>query len=243
VSIVKWPAQFVGSVLVVAWIAACDSSGVNTSSAGPGARGRPILTPPTGDFVVRGQVFDSYNGLIGGAHLNIWLHTDNGGYSYGSAYGELLSSEAGRYETVRLPESTVWIPAYKDSYVQPCVVSVELREPAHDVEVDVELVSPATLDSFAPPRPTYLPGPAFTGSVFETTPTGKQPIGGAYISVDGLGGLDLVIATTYSDLAGKFFLCNLPADAWLVVDKPDFAPAELWLTDTSQPMDIELKRR
>lgn len=245
-SIVKWSAQLAGAVLVGMWIAACDGSG---SGASPDANssdpvlGSPVATPPTGDFVVRGQVYDAYDGPIGDATLNIWLRTEDLAYSYGWAYGELRSDAAGRYETVRLPASSVLIPAYKDHYLQPCVVTVELLEPAHDVEVDVELVSPATLDSFAPPRPTLQPGPAFMGTVFETTPTGKQPISGAYISVDGLGGLGLVMATTYSDLAGNFFLCNVPDGAWLSVEKDGFVPAQIESLDTSQPTNIELIRR
>lgn len=245
-NIVKWPAQFLGTVLIVTSIAACDGSGVDASST-PSAAPNPVLgnpaqTPPTGDFVVRGQVYDAYDGLIGGAYINIWVTTESLGYSYGWAYGELKSNEAGRYETVRLPESRISIAAYKDNYVQPCAVDVELQEPARDVEIDVELMSPATFDSFAPPLPTRLTGPAFTGSVFETTPSGKQPVSGAYIAADGFGGLGLVVASTYSDLGGNFFLCNVPAGVWLTVIAAGFPYTEIGPIDPSQPLEIELKR-
>jgi hypothetical protein len=134
--------------------------------------------------------------------------------------------------------------AYKDNYVQPCAVDVELREPAHDVEIDVELMAPETFDSFASPAPTRLTGPAFTGSVFETTPTGKQPVSGAHLAVDGFAGFGggLVLASTYSDLGGNFFLCNVPSNVWLMVTAAGFPYTEIGPIDTSQPIEIELER-
>jgi hypothetical protein len=78
--------------------------------------------------------------------------------------------------------------------------------------------------------------------VFETTPTGRQPVVGAEVWIDGADGLGLYLGRTYTDFGGKYFLCNLPADALLVVSKPGFQTTETAWIGTASQLDIELER-
>jgi len=254
---IRWlKARSLGVLFVVMWTTACnDSAGYadsassansNAPATGSGsALGLPPPIPATGGFIVRGQVYDFFNGTISGANININITLPTGGYSYTWAYGTLQSNQLGRYETVRLPPSHISILAFRDGYVQPCVFDLDLAGPGRDLEIDIEMVSRTTLDSFAPPPPLLRPGPAFTGSVFEATSTGRQAVAGAHIWVDGLGGLGWGLATTYSDFGGNYFLCNVPDTAVLQVTKPGFAMTEIGPIDatTPRPLDIELKRQ
>jgi hypothetical protein len=95
-------------------------------------------------------------------------------------------------------------------------VTVEITR---DVTRDIEVVREETLQSFAPPRPVTAREPTLTGTVYESTSTGRQPLVGAYLEADGSSGLGLPLANTRTDLNGRYFLCDLQPGMDLMIWK------------------------
>jgi hypothetical protein len=132
----------------------------------------------------------------------------------------------------------------KPGFVQPCAVRAEV--PA-TLALQVEMMATWVLDQFDPPRLQSGADPWLTGTIFEMTASGRQPIPAAQLraanrSELNVHGVDL--ATTESDLGGGFFLCNLGPAVHLHVSKPGFR--DRWVgpfdaTETGQ-LDIELER-
>lgn len=121
--------------------------------------------------------------------------------------GSGMTDAAGRYRIViRRPEeatATVWAFASKSGYVQQCVASATMQA---DASLDVRLTSIANLSAA---RPQSGPGSrTISGAVFEATPTGRQPVEGAWVGWEGL--FDTSLADTRSDAAGRYVLCGLP---------------------------------
>jgi hypothetical protein len=86
-----------------------------------------------------------------------------------------------------------------------------------DVSRDIEVVKEETLQSFAPPRPINAREPTLTGTVYEVTSTGRQPVAGMYLEADGASGLGNVLANTRTDLNGRYVLCDLQPGMDLMV--------------------------
>ena len=132
----------------------------------------------------------------------------------------------------------MWSSDLRRGYFQPCAVTVDVRG---DVVQDIEVVSAETLNSLAPPRPLSVREPVMTGTVYEVTPTDRQPISGAIVSVSEAG---LVRATTLTDLNGRYFICNLPAtNVALGAGKEGYGDADMDLDTSRSTLDIELVRQ
>jgi hypothetical protein len=195
--------------------------------------------PPTSVHTLSGDVFDAQAGPIGDADVNLWIQQERGGYSYWWANGPLRSDGTGHFVAPNVPNAETTILAVKDGYVQPCALSVNLRS---DVALHVELISKARFDTTTPGRPLMLPGPEITGTIFETTDAGRQPLGGADLWVE--NGIEVGLATSRTDPRGAFFLCNLPTDAYLWVTKPGFQEWQGPIGGSGTgPVEIELKRQ
>lgn len=70
-----------------------------------------------------------------------------------------------------------------------------------------------------------LKAPILSGTVYEQTPSGRRPISGARVGLDGLNGDGVVIANTLTDAAGRYVLCGVPQRerTALFADKPGVA--------------------
>ena len=98
----------------------------------------------------------------------------------------------------------LWFRAHKDGYVQPCAAApVRVQG---DVAIDLALVSRANPTATAPSAPGFR---SVSGTVVETTTTGKQPVAGAIVVFSAYE--DFEPASIYSDQAGRFALCGLPS--------------------------------
>jgi hypothetical protein len=102
--------------------------------------------PPQGRFTVNGDVFDSRTGAIAGASVNLWIHTGSFGYSYWWANGPLGSGVSGCFVAANIPGAQISVWAFTPGFLQPCAVSAAVTD---NVEVDVELVSQASLEADA----------------------------------------------------------------------------------------------
>jgi hypothetical protein len=121
--------------------------------------------------------------------------------------GSGTTDAAGRYSiAVRRPEeaaAAVWAVARKTGYVQQCVASATVPAAA---SLDMRLTSLANLSAA---RPQSGPGSrTVSGTVFESTTTGRLPVEGASVGWQGL--FDAVVAETRSDEEGRYLLCGLP---------------------------------
>ena len=162
----------------------------------------------------QGRVFDALNGPVAGADVFIWVQTPTVGYSYTLAGGGIKSMSDGNFVAASLGAGPLLlVNALKPGYVQPCAVFVDSSKGV--VSLDVELVAESTLDSFNPPLPLSAVGAiSLSGTIYETTAAGRQPISGARLWFgDGIG---FTYASTLSDRNGHYFACNLPNNpAWV----------------------------
>lgn len=236
------PLRAAAVMLPLTLLIACGSgSGVPASPAVPLSQGTPVPSPapPSGPYTVEGEVFAFATGMIGNANIDLWVQQDRFGYSYWWANGPLQADAIGQFKAGNLPASDITILAFAGGYVQPCAVTVDVRD---DLAVRIEMIPVSTLDAFNPPRPQLSTEPSLTGVIFEATATGRQPIVGAALWAE--SPIEVSLATTMSDRGGGFFLCNLGPTAWLHVDKDGFEARWIGPIDSSesQVLEIELKR-
>jgi hypothetical protein len=124
--------------------------------------------------------------------------------------------------------------------VQPCAVIVNvLGAPA----LQVEVLAASAFDSPNPPQPQFVSGTILTGTIFETVDGVRQPVPGATIWAYTLFEID--VASTKTDLQGRYFLCNLPQNTYLAVSKDGFKYEETRAFDPAgaSPYDVEIERR
>jgi len=155
--------------------------------------------------VASGAVTDAV-GPIAGANVNAFVITSGISYSYMYVHGPLLSDGAGRYRMTDLPGGAhLWFQVYKDGYVQQCAAPSLTID--GDLTMDLALVAKSNLTASAsqaaPPGLRWV-----SGTIVEITPTGKEPVAGAFVDFEPLE--DLNVANTHSDAAGRFALCGLP---------------------------------
>lgn len=217
-----------------------DSAGtVVASTIGRTVPGRDGPFPPSGSYSVVGQLFDASNGVVGNAPINLWIQTPTLGYSYWWANGALYSNGSGEFTAANLPTSDISIHAGHRGFVQPCAVNAHVPVATY---LQVEVLAGSAFDSPNPPRPQFVSGITLTGTVFETVNGSRQAVPGA--SIWAYSPLDVDLASTRTDLQGRFFLCNLPAEVVLATGKNGFALDYTPVRDTASagPIDIELHR-
>jgi hypothetical protein len=172
------------------------------------------LAVPAGTHTLRGTVFDAYQGPLANATIFVWVESLTHDPSFSWSQGDQPKTDsAGRFEVQGMPDARdarLYVSAYRPGFFQPCAVTVQMTG---DVTRDIEVVSAATLNSLAAPPPLTAHEPTLTGTVYETTAAGRQPVAGAWVGVD--ESMDLIIASTQTDLSGHYFLCDWPAAPYL----------------------------
>jgi len=151
---------------------------------------------------------------IANAAVNAGVSIGDSSYSYWYAHGPQYTDASGRYRLTSLPGGAqVWVQLSKDGYSQPCAAWAII---SGDLTMDLALVSRANLT--ASPMPSAPGFRSVSGTVVEMTATGLQPVVGAIV-VAGQGPPNISFrpsedwaADTYSDAAGRFALCGLPAN-------------------------------
>jgi hypothetical protein len=219
-------------------LGACGSGSGSAASRNPDdgqtTEPSPDQDPPAAEFVVRGEVFAIDTGMIAEADVDIWVQTSGMGYSYVWANGPLHSDGLGQFEA-DVPPSEIDVLAHKDGFVQPCGVRQAVAE---DVEVRVEMLSVASLNSAIPPLPQLSSEPSVTGFIYESTPNGRKAVTGASLwAGDSMG---IGYATTRSDLNGNFYMCRLPAQSEIAISKRGYMTQWVGPFDPSQPTVLEI---
>ena len=209
-----------------------------------------FLNPPSQAYNVQGRVFDALSGPVANAGVDLWVQLPNGnGYSYTWASGGTppVTGANGQFSASIPAGSRLLVEGIRTAgFLNPCVASVQVNGSS---SFDVEVVAESTLDAFNPPAPLSAAGTVtMSGSIFEMTAAGRQPIAGALVWFE--ESMGIVFAKTRSDRNGHYLICNLleglPVIGGIdvVVQKPGFADATIAPVDTSKStvVDIELKR-
>jgi hypothetical protein len=184
----------------------------------------------------------------------VWVHSATGKAPArsGAVFGWIEHSRKG-WTTGRVPIGTdgrfqFTIPAgttrvrLQGPRHQPCAVTVE---PAADVTADIHTVPESGPLGASLPDELMPRKPILSGVVYETTPTGRRPLPQAWVSLDPIQGLGLVIASTLTDADGRYVLCGVPYLPGLVlmVSRDGFesfqSPGDL--TDRGS-FDVEMRR-
>ncbi len=192
-------------------------------------------TPPPPEFIVRGEVFSYDTGMIANADINLWVQTPGFDFSYWWANGPLQSDGLGLFEA-QVPKSEIFLLGVSRDFVQPCAVRSTVTQ---DIEVRIEMLPVSALNVVNAPRPQLSIEPSVTGTIFETTPNGRQAISGAELWAQ--DALETGLATTRSDLSGRFYLCNLPANTYVDIRKFGFKPILVGPIGGTEPAVIEVE--
>jgi hypothetical protein len=171
--------------------------------------------------------------------VNFWVQTPTFGYSYWWANGALYTDNRGEFTAVNLPASEIIVHAGHRGWVQPCAVNA--RVPGAEY-LQVEVLPASAFEGTAnPPRPQGVQGASLTGTVVETVNGAKQPVPGALIWA--YSAFDIDLASTKTDLLGRFLLCNLPPQVALFTDKDGFELHEAWpIANDASDVEINLIR-
>jgi hypothetical protein len=190
----------------------------------------------TGPNTLEGDVFAFETGPVPGGGISLWVEPGD----FPIMWFNIWVDDLGHFVAPHLPDSLIHVTAAAGGHVQPCVVRT--RVPTDDA-VRVEMIPRSSLDTFDAPRPLLSVEPTLSGMIYETTPSGRQPVSGASIDVN-LFMWDNVIAYTMSDRGGEYFLCNLGPRSDIRVWKRGYSQKLLVQLDTSQSqiLDIELER-
>jgi hypothetical protein len=118
-----------------------------------------------------------------------------------------VSNAAGRYTiNSRFPLLGARVVASHDHYVQQCVVTVTQQG---DATVDLTVSSVVDREALSVPIAATPPDSrTVSGTVFEMTATGRQPVENAWVGLDDTS--NGFVAETRSDAAGRYLLCGMP---------------------------------
>lgn len=192
----------------------------------------PAGSPRDAAYTLSGTVSQTVEGVsrpLAGRSVVLWIQQADSGRTQLET-----TDQNGRY-VAQVPEARVFVSAWGDDGVQPCLASATV---AKDTTLDVEVVPRGSA-----PTPPAAASPLITGFVYETTPQGRSPVRGAHISVD--ASWDVWVAGTRTDDAGRYFLCRVNTPVRMVVSAGG-GYQDSWhsLTGTTDMvLDIELQRR
>ena len=224
-------------------LAACGGGGTGAADTGSRDPDSPPSTGPTPlvqEFDIRGEVFSFDAGMIANSPINLWVQTPGVGYSYWWAYEPLHSDGLGLFEA-RVPASEITLHAFKEGYVQPCAVRTQVTQ---DVDVRIEMLPVAALNTVNAPRPQSSIEPSITGHIFEIALSGSRKVIADAV-VFAMDAMEVGRADTRSDLGGGIYLCNLPQGTYLDVRKDGFKPVLVGPVGgpESAVLEIELERK
>jgi hypothetical protein len=126
----------------------------------------------------------------------------------------MRSDDAGRYSISGLPSlGPVWVStaqtsgdAFRSPYVHQCVTTVTVDGDAMldlSVSSTTDLVALNASTGPAPPDSRVV-----SGTVFEITSNGRQPVGNVWVGWE--AAMDGLVAETRTDAAGHYRVCGLP---------------------------------
>jgi hypothetical protein len=207
------------AVLAILLTVSCNEAPAQPSR--PGLTAQPGTPAPLSQTSLSGTVFEVTSDSVrplAGAEV-VAAH----GYSTSSA-SHGVSGSGGRYELTGLPDlgggrsPLQSLVAWKEGYSQPCRPTIDDWLAAEVDDVNVYLVANEILATIGVPSLLPLSEPVVSGTVFERSASGGDPVAGANVSVDfsryywrrhGAFHLPGSGPFTVTDSAGRYTLCGL----------------------------------
>jgi hypothetical protein len=178
-----------------------------------------VSNVPSPTFTLSGVITERFSGRpVQGANVLVWPFQAPSWPPGGMR--ETPSDGAGRYTISGLPSlGPVWVVAWPDGdafsapYVHQCVTTVTVEG---DATLDVTVSSTTDLVALnASTGPTSPDSRIVSGTVFEITSNGRQPVRNVLVgwtAPRAAGVDDLFMAETRTDAAGHYRLCGLPRE-------------------------------
>jgi hypothetical protein len=224
----------VAVVMLVAGTAAACNSGSPTlptaltgrASGGATISGRVVIHDATDPRPVA-------NPLLYG-----WVET---GPTTGHSTGRIETDPDGRFAITMPLGVRLRLKAFDVDRYQPCPVTVDVRgDSAHEVR----LITDVRLLGAALPAELREIVPLLYGMVFEATASGRQPVADVMVYLDAYGEFDVPVATTRSDINGRFVFCNVTGSAtYLNATRTGYRPFSASVPLAGNTMvDVELSR-
>ena len=130
------------------------------------------------------------------------------------------------------------------AFYQPCAITLHTVGNANR---DVRVVSDTAQLGAQLPAELLALTPTLSGFVYEVADDGRRiPVRDARVELDGLFGLGLPIATTMTDVNGRYVLCGLDGDTstYLFASKTAYSLFEATVRlGGNTTRDIEMRRR
>ena len=149
----------------------------------------------------------------------------------------------GRYGFAILKDTTR-VSVFGGPGHQPCAAA---KATSGNTTLDVHRVVDKNQLGANLPAALLAQTPTLSGVVYESTPQGRQPIPNAWVTLDGEGGLGLLVADTLTDAQGRYVLCSVPQTPMMaiVAGAQGFDLAEIFgpALANKTTLDIEMRRR
>jgi hypothetical protein len=222
--------RLLASILALTMLSGCDRRSPTDPSQPASSAGRP--PSPSGSNVVSGVVVEAIDGdlrPIAGRRLHLWMAPVGG---LGGWAQSAITDDHGRY-VAEVASARVFVNAWHPpDQEQPCLASAAVNG---NTTLDVQVVPSGTFV-------TTARGPTISGFVYEATPQGRRPLSGVFATLDAVPFIEVPVATTQTDAAGRFVLCRVDTPVGLAVSGPGYAPWFQSIPGTGDmTLDIELK--
>jgi hypothetical protein len=159
------------------------------------------------------------------------------------------SDGAGRYTISGLPSlgpvwvstAQTWGDAFSAPYVHQCVTTVTVEG---DATLDVTISSTTDLVALnASTGPTPPNSRIVSGTVFEITANGRQPVSNVWVGWEAV--IDGSVAETRTDAAGHYRVCGLPRERFTLFAAPAYGTVFSASVDPGSDaiVDIEIVRK
>jgi hypothetical protein len=216
-------------------VALALSVGCSESSRLPDSPLAPTSAPPSPQlYEVSGILSVAGDGgsrALAGRTVWLWIEQGSGSRIVRGWSQSAVTDPSGRY-TSHVQEGRVYVGAWERGERQPCLAAADVRS---DTTLDVEIIPAGSA------APQTLAGPIVRGTVYETTPEGRNPLPNASIEVD--ASVDAYVGYTETDDAGRFLLCRVDKPVRIGISHPGHQPAWRSLPGTADMViDIELRR-
>ncbi len=226
------------AVSVVCAVVGCEGS----SLSNPVSTAPTPVRAPTGFVTVSGTVW-----IHGTAGVTRYANGRMFGWvqqaTSGGTTGPVPTDAEGRFSFTVPPGAQVRLQSSADGF-QPCQVVVRANT---DVTQDIHVVVDRQQLGSHLPAELLARTPVISGVVYEQAADGRRtPVAEARLSLDSLGGLGFVAATTLTDAEGRYILCGLAEDtstylfAWM--EGYGLFESGVTLAGNNTTLDIELRR-
>jgi hypothetical protein len=209
-------------------------------------------TPVAPTFTLSGVITERFSGRpVQGAGVWVWPFTFAQVRSWPPGGMRMTRSDgAGRYTISGLPSlgpvwvstAQTWGDAFNAPYVHQCVTTVTVEG---DATLDVTVSSTADLVALnGSTGPTPPNSRIVSGTVFEITPNGRQPVENVWVGWEA-SVMDGFVAETRTDAAGHYRVCGLPRERITLAAAPAYGNVFRASVDPGSDaiVDIEIKRK